>query len=127
LTVFKADFNCGLFSRFGTVICRDSNTARSEAAIAGAASQQGLSGAERQDLQRERKRNRELEKELKRKNAALAEAAALLVLQKSPGHLGGRRGRLIAPPDRQMAITLIEEAVRAGARGRAIKPLRKCR
>lgn len=68
-----------------------------EAAIAGAESQQGLSGAERQDLQRERKRNRELEKELKRKNAALAEAAALLVLQKKSGPSGGTTGKADRP------------------------------
>lgn len=35
-------------------------------------------------------RIRELEKELNRKDKALAEAAALIVLKKSPGDLGGR-------------------------------------
>jgi transposase len=53
-----------------------------EAAVAGAETRQGLSGPERQELQRDRKRIRELERELKRKNSALAEAAALLILQK---------------------------------------------
>ena len=36
------------------------------------------------------RRVRELEKQLRRKDKALAEAAALLVLQKSPQSLGGR-------------------------------------
>lgn len=36
--------------------------------------------------------------------------------KKSPGHLGGKRGRLIVPEDRQIAIDLIEEAIAAGAR-----------
>ena len=48
-----------------------------------------LSREERRALQEERKRARRLEKELKRKEKALAEAAALLVLQKKAQALWG--------------------------------------
>ncbi|MCU7805777.1 MAG: IS3 family transposase [Candidatus Thiodiazotropha sp. (ex Lucinoma borealis)] len=58
-----------------------------------------------------------LKSELLRKEKALAETAALLVLsKKSPCHLGGARGRLISSEDRQMAISLIDAAVTQGAR-----------
>jgi transposase-like protein len=53
-----------------------------EAAVAGAATQRPVSAAEHRELQQERKKTRKLEKELRRKEKALAEAAALLVLQK---------------------------------------------
>ena len=53
-----------------------------EAAVAGAETQRPLSVAERRELQQERKKRRGLEKELRRKEKALAEVAALLVLQK---------------------------------------------
>ena len=53
-----------------------------EAAIAGADTLRPLSAGERRELQQERKKTRKLEKELKRKEKALAEAAALLVLEK---------------------------------------------
>jgi putative transposase len=47
-------------------------------------------------LAQQRKKLKQLEKEILRKDKALAEAAALLVLsKKSPGHLGHERGRLI--------------------------------
>ena len=53
------------------------------AAIAGnESSRDDLSKADRQALQKARKQSRSLEKELARKEKALAEAAALLVLQK---------------------------------------------
>ncbi|MFO7921555.1 MAG: IS3 family transposase [Nioella sp.] len=65
----------------------------------------------------EKKRVRKLEQDLARKDKALAETAALLVLRKkAPGDLGGRRGRMISTPYRQTAIALINEAVTAGAR-----------
>ncbi|WP_433927018.1 IS3 family transposase [Sorangium cellulosum] len=61
------------------------------------------------------RRVRELERQLRRKDKALAEAAAILVLQKKgPGHLGGR-GRRHGPGDRQVTLELIDEAVRGGA------------
>jgi len=60
-----------------------------EAAIAGAETQRPLSAAERRDLQKERKKSRSLEKELKRKEKALAETAALLVLQKKAQAIWG--------------------------------------
>ena len=59
---------------------------------------------------------RVVEPELRRKATALAEAAALLVLKRSPGHLGGRRGRMITPEIRALALDLIDEAVDAGTR-----------
>ena len=53
-----------------------------ESASSGAGSDGHLSVEERRSLQQERQKNRKLEKELKRKEKALAEAAALLVLRK---------------------------------------------
>jgi transposase len=60
-----------------------------EAAIAGAQTLRPLSAEERRDLQQERKKTRKLEHELKRKEKALAEAAALLVLQKKAQPIWG--------------------------------------
>lgn len=60
---------------------------------------------------------KQLEKELLRKDKALAETASLLVLQKKvPGALGGARGRKIDLPQRQKLMALLEEACVAGAR-----------
>ena len=53
-----------------------------EAAVAGAGTEAPLSAAERRAYAQERKKTRKLEKELRRKDKALAETAALLVLQK---------------------------------------------
>ncbi|MFC3377334.1 IS3 family transposase [Rugamonas sp. CCM 8940] len=78
--------------------------------------------AERSRDQREqgktdRKRIKQLEKELLRKEKALAEAAALIILRKKgPGDLGGSRGRLTGTPDRQVAMDLIEQAAGSGCR-----------
>ena len=47
---------------------------------------------------------------------ALAEAAALLVLQKNPGHLRGRKRQMIAKEDRQSAIVFVDEGVSKEAR-----------
>ena len=52
------------------------------AAIAGAETQRPLAAAERWELAQDRKKIRQLEKELRRKEKAVAEVAALLVLQK---------------------------------------------
>ena len=60
-----------------------------ESAIAGAETQRPLSAAERRELQHERKKSRGLEKELRRKDKALAETAALLVLQKKARAIWG--------------------------------------
>jgi len=60
-----------------------------EAAIAGAETLKPLSAEERRELTQERKKTRKLEKELKRKEKALAEAAALLVLQKKAQAIWG--------------------------------------
>lgn len=65
-----------------------------EAAEAGAgASEAHLGKAERGELQKERKKTRELEKELNRKDKALAETAALLVLQKKSQAIWGMEER----------------------------------
>ena len=60
-----------------------------EAAAAGAETQRPLSVAERRELQQERKKTRKLTKELRRKDKALAETAALLVLQKKAREIWG--------------------------------------
>lgn len=58
---------------------------------------------------------RNLKAELARKEKALAEAAALLVLKKNGRDLGGR-GRRQGRDERLMIIELLDEAVAAGAR-----------
>jgi len=60
-----------------------------EAAAAGAETQSPLSADERRELQQERKKTRKLAKELRRKDKALAETAALLVLQKKAQEIWG--------------------------------------
>ena len=60
-------------------------------------------------LKEEQKRAKQLEKELQKKEKALAEAAALLLLKKGPSDLGGRRGRMISPSNRALAVELIQE------------------
>ena len=67
----------------------------------------------------EAKRVRALERELRRKEKALAETAALLVLKKSGGDLGGR-GRLHGVEEREMVLSLVDEAVHSGARLRSV-------
>jgi len=58
-----------------------------------------------------------LERELARKDRALAKTAALLILRKKGlCDLAGLRSRMISPPDRQTAVALINGAVTAGAR-----------
>jgi len=63
----------------------------------------------------EQRRIRELERELRRKDAALAEVAALLALQKNPRPVGGR-GRWHGHEERDVTLGLIVEAMSAGAR-----------
>lgn len=68
-------------------------------------------------MAKEKSSSRELEKDLRRKERALAETAALLVLQKKAQAIwGGKRGRLIPASDRLTAVELIEEAHSSGAR-----------
>jgi len=63
-----------------------------EAAILGNARQDQLDRAARKAIQQERKRNKRLERELARKDKALAEAAALLVLRKKAQSIWGDAG-----------------------------------
>src|SRR4051794_22335376 len=87
-------------------------------AVAGLGEPRATSAVEaRQD----RRRVKELERELHRKDKALAETAALLVLragaQKKTGcGLPRRRGRMTRPEDRQTLAAEISEACAAGAR-----------
>ncbi|QBG83043.1 IS3 family transposase [Xanthomonas oryzae] len=75
-----------------------------------------LGGGGRQDTQ-DRRRIRDLERELQRKEKALAETAALLVLfKKARGDLQQRRGRMIVLEDRRSLVADVEQAHRAGAR-----------
>lgn len=60
-----------------------------DSAAAGVDTQRPMSAAERRELQQDRKKIRKLEKELKRKDKALAETAALLVLQKKAQAIWG--------------------------------------
>ena len=69
-----------------------------------------------------RKKVRALERELQRKEKALAETTALLTLSKKalpeagrPGDLGVGQGRMISTPDRRLAVSLIDEVRTAGA------------
>src|SRR5690606_10214109 len=62
-----------------------------------------------------------LQRELSRKDKALSEAAALLVLQKTPGAVGGR-GQMTSLGQRQTLLSLIDEAVAAGARAARAQP-----
>ena len=88
-----------------------------EGAIAGTDTSGALLSAERRDLRKQKGKVRELEKELRRKEKALAETAALLVLEKKVQvYLGGARGRMIVSEDRKMILDLVEEAVESGAR-----------
>ena len=54
------------------------------------ASAQEIAKANRLQAKQDKKRIKKLESELRRKDKALAETAALLVLQKKPRHFGGR-------------------------------------
>ncbi|OXJ21394.1 IS3 family transposase [Burkholderia sp. HI2714] len=65
----------------------------------------------------DRRRIKELEREVRRKDRALAETTALLVLfKKARGDLPQGRGRMIGLEDRQMTARNIEAAHEAGAR-----------
>lgn len=70
-----------------------------------------------QELKEEKKRAKTLEKDLQKKEKALAEAAALLLVKKKgPSDLGGPRGRMISLSDRALAVELIQETNQNGAR-----------
>lgn len=63
-----------------------------DAAVAGAGGAAPMSASEQRALKTQRKKTRQLERELKRKDKALAEAAALLVLQKKAQAIWGDDG-----------------------------------
>ncbi|MGQ3665297.1 IS3 family transposase [Citrobacter braakii] len=68
-------------------------------------------------LRETRSRLRELEKELLRKDKALAEAAALLMLREKFNALwDNKRGRLTPLPERHKIVSLVTEAIGNGAR-----------
>ncbi len=69
-----------------------------------------------QATKEEKKRVKDLERELARKEKALAETAALLVLRKKAQAIWGATRTHDQPPHRQTAVALINEAVSAGAR-----------
>ena len=73
--------------------------------------------AQREQSKKDRRQIEQLERELHRKEKALAASRSLAdTPKKSPGDLGGRRGRITSTPDRHYAVELIDEAVTAGAR-----------
>ncbi|MGL6152366.1 MAG: IS3 family transposase [Aeromonas sobria] len=88
------------------------------ACIQGQQSARAQQQADKAQAKADKKRIRELERELCRKDKALAEAAALLLLQKKPRCLLGqrRRGRLTSLPERQQYVAWWHEALAAGAR-----------
>lgn len=62
------------------------------------------------------RRIRNLERELARKEKALAEAAALLILKKSGCAVSGRRGRRFGQRERELILAAVSEAQASGAR-----------
>lgn len=72
------------------------------------------------ELAKEKAKVKALSAELQRKEKALAEAAALLVLRKKADAIwGGQRGRLTSSRDRKRAVELVCEAHSSGARYKA--------
>ncbi|WP_370469512.1 IS3 family transposase [Corallococcus caeni] len=91
----------------------------------GGAATEALPAKERRRLAAAEKRVKELERELRRKEKALAETAALLVLEKKSGDgLGraapGRRGRRSGREAREMTLAHVEEALQQGVRLEAV-------
>nr|WP_189672527.1 IS3 family transposase [Pseudomonas sp. SWRI154] len=89
-----------------------------QAFISGQKSEKAQSKDDREQARKDKKRIEQLERELRRKDKALAETAALLVLRKKPQRLLGdrQRGQLTALPERQLLVTWLHEAQLAGAR-----------
>ncbi|WP_425273752.1 IS3 family transposase [Pseudomonas avellanae] len=72
---------------------------------------------DREQSRKDKKRIQELERELRRKDKALAETAALLVLRKKLNdYWGRRRGQLTSLPERLLLIDWLSNAVAEGAR-----------
>ncbi|WP_235811759.1 IS3 family transposase, partial [Pseudomonas syringae] len=89
-----------------------------QAFISGQKTEKAQQKDDREQARKDKKRIQELERELRRKDKALAETAALLVLRKKPQRLLGdrQRGQLTALPERQLLVTWLNEAQMAGAR-----------
>ncbi|WP_339491645.1 IS3 family transposase [Pseudomonas sp. EA_15y_Pfl2_R67] len=89
-----------------------------QAFISGQKTEKAQSKDDREQARKDKKRIEQLERELRRKDKALAETAALLVLRKKPQRLLGdrQRGQLTALPERQLLVTWVNEAQVAGAR-----------
>ena len=84
-----------------------------QACILGQQSARALQQAEKAQSKADKKRIRQLEQELRRKDKALAEAAALLILQKARCLLEQRRrGRLTSLPERQQYVAWWREALK---------------
>lgn len=86
-----------------------------EAGLGGSA----LSAAERSERAADKKKIQELERELRRKDKALAETTALLVLKKKADLIWGGGGGRVSVADRQSCIELVEKAKASGARRQA--------
>ena len=77
--------------------------------------------SEQVKIEREKNRalkakNKELEREIKRKDKALAETSALLVLQKSAEFFQGGRGKLTSEQTRNQLLDWVQQAKASGAR-----------
>ncbi len=87
-----------------------------------------LTMAEQKDLEKrhqaDQREIKRLQQELRRKDKALAEAAALLIAsKKDPGLMGRVRGGLTSPADRRKALEILDGAVAAGPRAREVAAL----
>ena len=94
-----------------------------QACILGQQSARALQQAEKAQSKADKKRIRQLEQELRRKDKALAEAAALLILQKSSMPTEQRRrGRLTSLPERQQYVAWWREALAKLAPASILRP-----
>jgi len=87
-----------------------------EACLQANADEAVQSQAQCQQARQARQQIKRLERELRRKDKALAETSALLVLQKKPRRSGETTRTQIGHTDRCQAVALVDEAVTAGAR-----------
>lgn len=70
-----------------------------------------------QELKEEKKRSIEIKRDLRKKRESVSRGCCIItVKKKGPSDLGGRRGRMISPSDRILAVKLIQEANQNGTR-----------